>query len=266
MGNYFIQYRPYKDLSLIESCLMSLIVGFSKTGLEICFSNKYASKLFKTTERTISTTISTLIDKGFITYYKTQTRRIIYLKKEPEIINLETDLCEVDNLSTQHRNNVYAGIETISTPIETISTPHRNDFQSRIENTSTNNIDNKIDNKIVDVAQWTSPTSYSKEFISFVEKYNEGYDRAEPAYLEWNKLNPDEMKLVIESVDCYLIYLQRRKSFKYDLDFYLKKQPWTWATLKNIRNELNKKSSTTTVIKTNKDKQEEYQKRFGIVK
>jgi hypothetical protein len=265
MGNYFIQYRPYKDLSLIESCLMSLIVGFSKTGLEICFSNKYASKLFKTTERTISTTISTLIDKGFITYYKTQTRRILYLKKEPEIIDLEIALCEVETISTPYRNNVYTGIENTSTPIETISTPYRNDFQSGIENISTNKIDYKIDNKIVAVAEWTAPTSYSKEFISFVEKYNEGYDRAEPAYLEWNKLNPDDIKLVIESVDCYLIYLQRKKSFKYDLDFYLKKQPWTWATLKNIKNELNKKS-TTTIIKTKEDKAKEYQKRFGITK
>lgn len=257
MGNYFIQYRPYKDLSLIESCLMSLIVGFSKTGLDICFSNQYAAKLFNTSERTISRTITDLIDKKYITVYKTQTRRIIYLKIEPEIIDLETALCEVDNMSIQDRQNDYAGIDKSSTL-------YRQYVHTGIDKLSTNNIDNKIDNKIVAVAEWKTPTPYSEEFISFVEKYKEGYDRAERAYLEWNELSNDDMKLAIESVESYLIYLQRKKSNKYDLDYYLKIKPWTWSTLKSIKKELNK--TTTTVIKTNKDKIEEYQKRFGIVK
>jgi hypothetical protein len=264
MGNYFIQYRPYKDLSLIESCLMSLIVGFSKTGLEICFSNQYAAKLFNTSERTISRTITDLIDKKYITVYKTQTRRIIYLKIEPEIIDLETALCEVDNLSTQDRQNDYAGIDKSVSRIDNLTTPHRSIVHTGIDNMSTNNIDNKIDNKIVVVAQWKAPTPYSEEFISFVEKYKEGYDRAERAYIEWNELSDDDMKLALESVESYLIYLQRKKTIKYDLDYYLKTKPWTWSTLKGIKKELNK--TTTTIIKTKEDKAKEYQKRFGIVK
>jgi SOS-response transcriptional repressor LexA len=243
---------------------MSLIVGFSKTGLDICFSNQYAAKLFNTSERTISRTITDLIDKKYITYYKTQTRRILYLKKEPEILNLEISLCDIDNSSTQDRHNDYTGIDKSVNSIDKSSTPSGTFVHTRIDNVSTNNIDNKIDNKIVVVAQWKAPTPYSEEFISFVEKYKEGYDRAERAYIEWNELSDDDMKLALESVESYLIYLQRKKTIKYDLDYYLKTKPWTWSTLKGIKKELNK--TTTTIIKTKEDKAKEYQKRFGIVK
>ena len=47
MSEVFIVYRPYKDLSWVESMLMSWIVSLNDAKQVVCFSNEYASKLLK---------------------------------------------------------------------------------------------------------------------------------------------------------------------------------------------------------------------------
>lgn len=206
MANYFIQYRPYKDLSLIESCLMSLIVGFSKTGLDICFSNQYAAKLFNTSERTISRTITDLIDKKYITYYKTQTRRILYLKKEPEILNLEISLCDIDNSSTQDRHNDYTGIDKSVNSIDKSSTPSGTFVHTRIDNVSTNNIDNKIDNNIAVAAVVSGVVENNKsEFDRFQSYFPQGKNSiTHNELMLWDTMSSRDKQICLQLTPFYV--------------------------------------------------------------
>ena len=173
MNNYIIFYT-YEGFNSFENALMSLIVGFNKSKRKPCFTNKYAGLRLGATERSVSTTINKFIEKGFIKTTFNGSRRFISILKEPEIVNLNEDLCETMDVFT---------VENNSTPIEKSSTQHREIFYpdqknilGSIENISgnnkeyikDNNINNNIDNNI---NKGLSHKCNKEELDNLIEKF-----------------------------------------------------------------------------------------------
>jgi len=172
MGSYII-FQTYRGFNPLENALMSLVVGLHRHTKNICFTNKYASLKLGTSERSVTNVINKFVEQGFVKTYFDGRRRFIYLQKEPELFSVEDEMCETEEDST--------GIENTSTGMEDISSQDGSNFntelkdiQDRVENTSNNNIDNIIDNKIVDniedIKEYNKESDISDEDKRF---YNE---------------------------------------------------------------------------------------------
>lgn len=242
MSEVFIVYRPYKDLSWVESMLMSWIVSLSDAKQVVCFSNEYAGRLLKQSPRNISRAISKLKSLGLInTFQPLGDKRFIHLLKYPEIevINLQScDLEGIDNMTTPHRQDVYTHSHNDYTPTTNVLPP--------IDKVSINNIEyNKEYNK--DVSMLVEP--YPTDFIKLVELYKEDGVNTERAFSSWNKLDIQQKKMALDNVGKYLLYLQKANKNKKELHFYLSDGAFTWNAVKNYREQ---KKVITDIEKQNK--------------
>ena len=248
MSQQFIIYKPYKDLSTIECLLMSWIISLNDAKQTICFSNEYASKTLKVSDRTISSSVSKLKLLGYINTFQTRERRVIYLIKHPELENISLEVCDL------------IGEENISTQVEDTSIQGGNNFHtewkelpSRVENTSTNNIEYKKE-YTKEVSMLVEP--YPTNFIKLVELYQEEGTNTERAFSSWNKLNPLQQKMALDNVGKYLLYLQKVSKNKKELHFYLSDEAFTWNAVKNFKEQ--KK------VITDKEKQDKLKNQLNI--
>jgi hypothetical protein len=236
MADFFIQLRPYQGLDLIECALMSWIVGLHKSNKPVCFTNRYAAFILKTTDRTIRTKVASLMEKGLIeTYQPFGDKRFIKIVSIPPLESFQDESCSVEGdnigeetISTQGGNDFHRGEEITSVRVETISVGE--------ETISTNIIDNKIEDKIVSESRPTHPL-YPNQFMLLVEKYGEPEDKLNFVFDEWNLLNENQKVLALESVPLYFLYLRnnptkRRKP----LEYYLKDKAFEWDALDKVKN------------------------------
>jgi len=241
MKEQFIIYKPYKDLSTIECLLMSWIISLNDARQTICFSNEYAGKTLKVSDRTIRSSVSKLKSLGYINTFQTRDRRFIYLVKYPEIEVINFQSCDLE------------GVENTSTQEEIVSIQGGNNFHTdrkelpfREEKSSTYNIDNNKEyNK--DVSMLVEP--YPTDFIKLVELYKEDGVNTERAFSSWNKLDIQQKKMALDNVGKYLLYLQKANKNKKELHFYLSDGAFTWNAVKNYREQ---KKVITDIEKQNK--------------
>lgn len=190
MSEVFIVYRPYKDLSWVESMLMSWIVSLSDAKQVVCFSNEYAGRLLKQSPRNISRAISKLKSLGLInTFQPLGDKRFIHLLKYPEIevINFQScDLEGIDNMTTHHRQNDY--------------TPTTNHLPP-IDNLSINNKEDNKDNNI-ERASYEMDTRFNKLVGLFPKSKQVGIEEA--FNYVWIFLNEDDKKQIEKILPVYI--------------------------------------------------------------
>ena len=205
MKEAFIVYRPYKDLSTIECLLMSWIISLNDARQTICFSNEYAGKLLKVSDRTIRSSVSKLKSLGYINTFQTRDRRFIYLNNRPEIENISLEVCNID------------GVENTSTQEEIISIQGGKDFHTdrKIiplgeENISTYNKEYNKDNndttpsydlrfiKILDLFPKSKhkgiDEAYNYTWIFLKEEDKKEIEKILPVYIQRNKQTPNYIK------------------------------------------------------------------------
>jgi hypothetical protein len=200
MKEVFIVYRPYKDLSTIECLLMSWIISLNDARQTICFSNEYAGKLLKVSDRTIRSSVSKLKSLGHINTFQTRDRRFIYLNNRPEIENISLEVCNID------------GVENTSTQEEIISIQGGKDFHTdrKIiplgeENISTYNKEDNKDNNDTQ-ASYETDLRFNKIVGLFPKSKQKGIQEAFD--YTWLFLNDDEKKQIEKILP---VYLQRNK-------------------------------------------------------
>ena len=66
MKDKYFRFYTFRDMNIYEMGLMSLILSYHKSNKVICFSNEYAELRLGLSKNTISRTISSLRQKGFI--------------------------------------------------------------------------------------------------------------------------------------------------------------------------------------------------------
>jgi len=200
MTQPFIIYRPYKELSTIECLLMSWIISLNDARQTICFSNEYAGKLLKVSDRTIRSSVSKLKLLGYINTFQTRDRRFIYLINAPEIENISLEVCDLE------------GVENISTQEEKISIQGGKDFHTdrknipfREENISTYNKEYNKDNNDT-LASYEMDLRFNKIVQQFPKSKQRGIDEA--FNHTWLYLR-EEDKREIEKI--LPVYIQRNK-------------------------------------------------------
>lgn len=231
MNRQFIIYRPYKDLSTIECLLMSWVISLNEAKQTICFSNEYASKQLKVSDRTITNSISKLKSLGFINTYITREKRFIYLVKEPELENISLEACDLD------------GVENISTRHENISTQTGNNFHPdpkifpfRVENSSTYNKEyNKEDNIVVQQEHTTTITLEEELFTEMFVAFETPEDDYDKLFQYWIELPDDEIANSFTYYQNYIDYEFKRKK-KPTMYYYFKDKKYNWATIRNWQN------------------------------
>ena len=200
MKEQFIIYKPYKDLSTIECLLMSWIISLNDARQTICFSNEYAGKTLKVSDRTIRSSVSKLKSLGYINTFQTRDRRFIYLVKYPEIevINFQScDLEWVENTSTQEEIVSIQGGNNFHTD--------RKELPFREEKSSTYNIDNNKDNNDT-LASYETDTRFNKIVGLFPKSKQKGIEEA--FNYTWLFLNDDDKKQIEKILP---VYIQRNK-------------------------------------------------------
>jgi hypothetical protein len=231
MGDFFIQLRPYQGLDLLECALMSWIVGLHKSNKPVCFTNKYAAFILKTTDRTIRTKVSSLMEKGLIeTYQPFGDKRFIKIVSIPPLESFQDESCSVegDNIgeeitSTEGGNDFHRGEENTSKREENISVGE--------ETISTNIIDNKIVDKIVSERRHTHPL-YPNQFMLLVDKYGEPENKLPFVYEQWKLLNENQKVLALDSVSLYFLYLENNPTTRRKpLEYFLKDRVFEWDAL-----------------------------------
>ena len=230
-SNFFIHYS-YKEFSIYEDSLMSLIVGLNKSKQRICFSNGYAALILKCSSRKISQAISKFVSDGYIEITLTSQGRIIRLINEPEKFNYKEE-CEitlegVEYGSTQGGTTFHPPTNEVLPPTHHILPPHAPG--------STNNIVDNIDDSIAAVWQ---PSAYPSDFLSLVERYKEEGVNMEKAFQVWNRLDAVQRKLAFDNVEKYLLYLESDRNtkgyYKKELAYYLQDGIYSWGAIKNFR-------------------------------
>ena len=128
-----------RELNTTEKLILSLVISFIKNGDKCYASNNFLADLFNTSERTISKTIRSLIEKGFLKADFSESRnRLISLNRELLIEKTGADVFSApQEFSSTPMENSSTPMEKTSTPMEKSSTP--------TEKTSTNN--NNYNNK-----------------------------------------------------------------------------------------------------------------------
>jgi hypothetical protein len=200
MKEQFIIYKPYKDLSTIECLLMSWIISLNDARQTICFSNEYAGKTLKVSDRTIRSSVSKLKSLGYINTFQTRDRRFIYLVKQPELENISLEVCDL------------LGVENTSTQEEIVSIQGGNNFHTdrkelpfREEKSSTYNIDNNKDNNDT-LASYETDTRFNKIVELFPKSKQKGIEEA--FNYTWLFLNDDDKKQIEKILP---VYIQRNK-------------------------------------------------------
>ena len=202
MKDTFISYRPYTDLTLVESMLMSWIISLNDAKQSICFSNEYASKMLKVSIPTITRSVSSLKKKGFInTFQPLGDKRFIHLVKYPEIEVIGFQSCDIEgivNMTKPDSQDDYTPIHNEETP----SSKRLNPLITEI----TNNKEYKKDNNI-------AQASYESDlrFMKIIQLFPKGKQMGiEDAYnYTWLFLKESD-KIDIEKI--LPVYIQRNQN------------------------------------------------------
>jgi hypothetical protein len=179
---------------------MSWIISLNDARQTICFSNEYAGKTLKVSDRTIRSSVSKLKSLGYINTFQTRDRRFIYLIKYPEIevINFQScDLEWVENTSTQEEIVSIQGGNNFHTD--------RKELPFREEKSSTYNIDNNKDNNDT-LASYETDTRFNKIVGLFPKSKQKGIEEA--FNYTWLFLNDDDKKQIEKILP---VYIQRNK-------------------------------------------------------
>jgi len=198
MTEPFIIYRPYKDLSWVESMLMSWIISLNDAKQAVCFSNEYASRLLKQSPRNISRSISNLKQLGFInTFQPLGDKRFIHLLNKPEVEDISFQSCDLEgvvNMTTPHRQDVYTHRQDDYTPTTNVLPP--------IDTMSINNKEHKKDNNTL--------ASYDLRFNKIVELFPKSKQKGidEAFNYVWIFLKEDDRKQIEKILP---VYIQRNK-------------------------------------------------------
>ena len=233
MKDTFISYRPYKDLTWVESMLMSWIISLSDAKQSICFSNEYASKMLKVSDRTISSSISKLKSSGYINTFQTRERRFITLLKRPEVEDISFQSCDLEGLennSTESGNNFNTEKKILPHRVENISTQTGNNFQPdtkplqpRVENMTTNNKEYKKDNNIAQ-ASYESDLRFTKIVGLFPKGKQMGI---EDAYnYTWLFLKEEDKKEIETILPVYIQRNQNEPKYIKPINKYFNEQFW----------------------------------------
>jgi len=196
MKEQFIIYKPYKDLSTIECLLMSWIISLNDARQTICFSNEYAGKTLKVSDRTIRSSVSKLKSLGYINTFQTRDRRFIYLVKYPEIevINFQScDLVGVENTSTQEEIVSIQGGNNFHTD--------RKELPFREEKSSTYNKEYNKDNNDT-LASYETDTRFNKIVGLFPKSKQKGIQEA--FNYTWLFLKEDDKKQIEKILPVYI--------------------------------------------------------------
>jgi hypothetical protein len=201
MKEVFIVYRPYKDLSWVESMLMSWIVSLNDAKQAVCFSNEYAGRLLKQSPRNISRSISKLKSLGFInTFQPLGDKRFIHLINKPEIEDISFQSCDLEgivNMTTPHRQDDYTHSNNDYTPTTNVLHP--------IDNLSINNKEDNKDNNDTQ-ASYETDLRFNKIVGLFPKSKQKGIQEAFD--YTWLFLNDDEKKQIEKILP---VYIQRNK-------------------------------------------------------
>jgi len=213
----FIMYKPYKDLSTIECLLMSWIISLNDAKQSICFSNEYAGKVCRTTDRTIRSSISKLKSLGYINTFQTRDSRFISLVNKPDIEDLSIQVCDLEgeeNISTQGGNDFHTDRKNIPFREENISTYNK-------EYNKDNNIEHTT-NEVLE--EWKQDNRFCKIAGMFPETKLKNINRAFDYY--WRFL-PEKDKLEIErTLPTYIQRNDKNKNYIKQIDNYFECNFW----------------------------------------
>lgn len=235
MSEIFIIYRPYKDLSWVESMLMSWIISLNDAKQAVCFSNEYASKMLKVSVPTITRSISKLKEKGYInTFQPLGDKRFIHLLNYPEIEVISFQSCDLEgviNMTTPTNHSDY--------------TPNHNDYTPSSQGLDplitliTNNIEDKKDNNDT-LVSYETDVRFNKIVQQFPKSKQKGIQEAYD--YTWLFLKEDDKKEIEKIVP---VYIQRNKetpNYIKPINKYFNEKFWITDDI------------SLTLLKTNKNK------------
>ena len=145
-----------RELNTTEKLILSLVISFIKNGDKCYASNNFLADLFNTSERTISKTIRSLIEKGFLKADFSESRnRLISLNRELLIEKTGADVFSApQEFSSTPMEKSSTPMEKSSTPMEKSSTPtektstptEKTSTPTEKTSTNNNNYNNKYNN------------------------------------------------------------------------------------------------------------------------
>jgi hypothetical protein len=231
----YFKFYTFKDMSIYEMSLMSMILSYHKSGKVICFSNEYAALRLGLSKKTITRTMNTLKDKGFIEPQYTPLKRFVKVLKEPEPYSFNDDVCDLETSGlTDHTYGLIDHTYGLTDPT----------YGLRDQGVWTNSptyIKDNIKDNIKDVVAAVEETTTPSLLDFLIKEFNEVY-RKQECILVWNTLTQQEQTQAVEMVGAIKEY-QREKGKDYDLYYYLSKRVFTWKTLTNIQRRLTKQKN-----------------------
>ena len=258
MKDKYFRFYTFRDMNIYEMGLMSLILSYHKSNKVICFSNEYAALRLGLSKNTISRTISSLRQKGFIETDITPIKRFIRVILEPETITLGQDTCDLSDqtppLTGDTSNLIGEGVSPNRVGGLTSQV-----IPSHLIGEHIIKRDIKEDNKEdVVVAKQETPTT---DFDLLVKSYGEK-NRINESFNLWINLSDVEKKEALDRVDACKIYTQQNQ-VQYDLWYYLNKKVFQWGSLFAIQKEINKQKKVKPVL-TNQEKLRRFEQEFNL--
>jgi hypothetical protein len=201
MTQPFIIYRPYKDLSWVESMLMSWIVSLNDAKQAVCFSNDYASKMLKVSIPTITRSVARLKSLGLInTFQPLGDKRFIHLLKKPEVEDISFQSCDLEGVV----NMTIPPNQYDYTPNHNDYTPSSQGLEPLITTITNNKEDNKDNNDTQ--ASYETDIRFNKIVGLFPKSKHKGIDEA--FNYTWLFLKEEDKKQIEKILP---IYIQRNK-------------------------------------------------------
>ncbi len=229
MSNFFIQYRPYKGLNNIECQLMSWIVGLHKQNKTICFTNRYASFVFRVSESTITRGLKGLLDKGYVESYQPYgDKRFIRVLEIPPVEEFNDEVCDLEVSDDRVVNMTTGGSQ--------FDEGYSQSDEGGVVNLTTNIIVDKIEDIIVS-ANTQNPSQQEEDDLElftfmFVE-FNEPDKEFDVLYDYWkNKLTPQEQMNAVKYSSNFRKYCEKKKWSK-SMYWYFKEKKFNWSSIRN---------------------------------
>jgi hypothetical protein len=218
MNQPFIIYRPYKDLSWVESMLISWIISLNDAKQAVCFSNEYASKMLKVSIPTITRSVAHLKLLGFInTFQPLGDKRFIHLLNKPEVEDISFQSCDLEGvviMTIPPNHNDYP-------PNQDDYTPSSQGLEPLIT-TITNNIEYKKDNNIS--TPYEADTRFNKIVGLFPKTKQKGMDEA--FNYVWLFLKEDDKKQIEKILPVYLQRNNDEPKFIKPVNKYFNERFW----------------------------------------
>jgi DNA-binding MarR family transcriptional regulator len=220
---------------------MSFVVSLSENGKVVCASNEYLANRFRVSNRTITRTISSLKQKGYIEIHITPSKRFIKLLNIPEQIEINDEVCDLETQYATHLtgethrqiDETYRQIdEGVSSEsqggIDKMTSGYRQIDDHIVKKTIKNNNKEESSSVVAD--------SYPPDFLSFVEDYGDPDPYFVKAYESWKGLTDLERTNALESIQAYtqsdLDGVGNRKA----IHFYLHDKKWNqWRVKKHYK-------------------------------